>query len=112
MGLYETVHITPAEIWRTPEIFALWRDDCSVEVSDWGCFFGPDAITGFWEAMKADELKGGIFWHAVTTPVIEVAGDGKTAKVVWFSPGFETMPPFERGKTRGINSTGAGGNTA
>jgi hypothetical protein len=28
--------------------------------------------------------------HTLTTPVIEVAGDGKTAKTVWLSPGLET----------------------
>lgn len=103
MGYYETIHITSHEIWRTPECFALWRQDCSVEVSDWGCFFGPDAIKGFWESMKPKTIRDGIFWHALATPVIEVAGDGKTAKVVWFSPGFETMPPFE-GETQGHKS--------
>jgi hypothetical protein len=33
---------------------------------------------------------GFLFVHTQTTPVIEVAGDGKTAKGVWISPGLET----------------------
>ncbi|HZU62853.1 MAG TPA: nuclear transport factor 2 family protein [Novosphingobium sp.] len=98
MGRYETVHITPAEIGRSGECFALWRADCSVEVSDWGCFFGGEAIDGFWRSMTAPDLRGGIFWHALATPVIQVAGDGRTAKVTWMSPGFETMPPLQAGE--------------
>jgi len=30
--------------------------------------------------------------HTLTTPVIEVAGDGLTAQGVWISPGVETVP--------------------
>jgi hypothetical protein len=30
--------------------------------------------------------------HTLTTPVIEVAGDGETAKAVWLSPGYVTAP--------------------
>lgn len=95
MGYYEAIHLNPTEIWRTPECFALWRPDCSVEVSDWGCFFGPEAIRGFWAAQTGDDLRGGIFFHTLTTACIEVAGDGKTAKATWASPGFETMPPLQ-----------------
>jgi hypothetical protein len=36
--------------------------------------------------------------HTLTTPVIEVAGDGKTAKGVWVSPGYLTL--LENGKLR------------
>jgi hypothetical protein len=96
MGHYETVHITPMENSRTPECFAMWRPDCSCEVSDWGCIFGPEAMKRFWEVQTGDELRGGIFFHTLTTPIIQVAGNGKTAKVTWASPGFETMPPFDK----------------
>jgi hypothetical protein len=34
--------------------------------------------------------------HTLTTSVIEIAGDRKTAKGVWNSPGHETMPIGER----------------
>jgi hypothetical protein len=43
---------------------------------------------------------GHLHLHAVTTPVIEVAGDGKTAQGVWISPGVETGP----GQNGGFNA--------
>lgn len=94
MGHYEFVHLTSDLNHRTPECFAMWRDDVSVEVSDWGCFFGPKAVKEFWSNQKAEDNRGTIFFHTLATPVIEVAGDCKTAKVTWASPGFETMPPL------------------
>jgi len=32
-------------------------------------------------------------FHSLTTPIIEVAGDGKTAKAIWFSPGYVSQTP-------------------
>jgi hypothetical protein len=44
-----------------------------------------------------DELAFGLsYMHTLTTPVIEVAEDGNTAKGVWISPGFITMPTMEK----------------
>jgi hypothetical protein len=37
--------------------------------------------------------KGVLNVLALTTPVIEVAGDGKTAKGVWITPGLHTLAP-------------------
>ena len=92
MAHYETVHLNPMYIYLTPECFAMWRPDVSCEVSDWGCVFGPEAMTAFWKAQTAPDCRGGIFFHTLCTPAIEVAGNGKTAKVTWASAGFETMP--------------------
>jgi hypothetical protein len=36
--------------------------------------------------------------HTQTTPIIEVAGDGKTAKGVWYSPGLHMMAQVRDGK--------------
>ena len=47
MAHYEAVHLNPAYIARSIECFADWRDDISADVSDWGCFFGYDAVKGF-----------------------------------------------------------------
>jgi len=33
--------------------------------------------------------------HTQTTPIIEVAGDGKTAKGMWYSPGISTNAVFK-----------------
>ena len=44
-----------------------------------------------------DELPFGLsFMHTLTTPVIEVAEDGQTAKGAWISPGHITIPTFEK----------------
>jgi hypothetical protein len=40
----------------------------------------------------AEDPTHGFMWeHCLTTPVIEVAGDGKTAKGMWTSPGAEAL---------------------
>ncbi len=38
--------------------------------------------------------------HPITTPVIEVAGDGKTAKGVWIGTGFVAMKNAQTGEPR------------
>lgn len=44
-----------------------------------------------------DELPFGMsFMHTLTTPVIEVAADRETAKGVWISPGYTTLPSLEK----------------
>ncbi|ACM31326.1 nuclear transport factor 2 family protein [Agrobacterium rhizogenes] len=42
--------------------------------------------------------------HTSTTPVIEVAGDGETAKGVWYSPGLGLETKFKGGKI-GLNAS-------
>jgi hypothetical protein len=44
-----------------------------------------------------ENLGAGSEWvmHSSTTPVIEIAGDGKTAKGVWYSPGMGLMPAID-----------------
>lgn len=98
MAAYESVHITPEEIWKTSELFALWRPDCSVEVSLQGCIVGPDNIREYWSNMKAYSIKGAAFWHAVTTPLVQVAGNGMTAKAIFKSPGFECGMELQKGR--------------
>lgn len=36
--------------------------------------------------------------HTSTTPIIEVADDGKSAQGVWYSPGISVLPVFQDGK--------------
>ena len=45
---------------------------------------------------QGDMPPGMSFIHTLTTPVIEVAEDGRTAKGAWISPGFTTMPTMEK----------------
>jgi len=75
------------------ELFAHNAPDVSVEIADWGRWEGPEHV----KALYCDFLGGGLgdprgmmMVHSLDTPCIQVAGDGKTAKGVWFSPGNET----------------------
>lgn len=46
-----------------------------------------------------ENLGAGHEWamHTTTTPIIEIAGDGKTAKGVWYSPGMGLMARLKDG---------------
>jgi hypothetical protein len=98
MGRYEVVHITPNEIGQTSELFALWRDDCSVEVSTAGAIFGPKNIREYWSSMVADSIKATAFFHTLASPIIQIAGNGMTAKATWASPGFECALELKKGR--------------
>lgn len=49
---------------------------------------------------KPEHFGAGAEWvmHTSTTPVIEIAGDGKTAQGAWYSPGIGVLPQYEDGK--------------
>lgn len=92
MAHYEVLHLVNNEIGRTPEVYALWRDDVTVEVSNGGIVYGSKNVENYWKSMLSKDghvSPGSIFFHMLATPCIQVAGDGKTAKVIWNSPGFE-----------------------
>jgi len=91
MGRYETYHLVGTEVGKTPECYALWRDDVTVEVSDGGIVYGAKNVEAYWKNFTTmDPQNKSIFFHTLATPCIQVAGDGKTAKATWWSPGFET----------------------
>lgn len=79
------------------ELLECWATDApgvSFEAEDWGVWDGWDHI---WNAyVEKNPFPAGtpglLIEHALTTRVIEVAGDGMTAKGVWISPGHETFP--------------------
>jgi hypothetical protein len=60
-----------------------------------------------------ENLGAGTEWvmHTSTTPVIEVAGDGQTAKGIWYSPGMGLMAHID-GTKIGVGGTFFGKNTA
>jgi hypothetical protein len=71
------------------------REDISLEVADLGVYIGKAKIADFYKKYCAafdGKGYGVLHEHAVSTPVIEVAGDGLTAKGVWLSPGHEAFP--------------------
>lgn len=105
MGRYETL-LVPQTMHRVaPEVFAMWMDDVSMEVSDRGVYVGPEGVNTLFSTLmgpdcephNADgspDLRGALYLHHINTPMIEVAADNQTAHAVWYSSGVET--PFNR----------------
>jgi hypothetical protein len=99
MGLYSN-YAYSNEYGKLPDLFALKTDGVRYSV--------PMAITGS-EAIKAELLRrqsdhdagkdpvGMMHIHPMSTPVIEIAGDGKTAKGVWDSFGPDIASSDELG---------------
>jgi hypothetical protein len=112
MGRYIYKHEVQKDTEFLNTIFAN-RDDISWEVANFGAYYGRNAVKSILDAHSGifdkkskpedgDLFKAGVMiMHTLTTPVIEVAGDGKTAKGVWISPGHETMKNPETGKYKG-----------
>ncbi len=90
MGRYETYHYTRAEIGNTADLFALWRPDCAVEEGGHGCALGTEAVIKRWKGGTPGDLRAASALHLASTPCIEVAGDGKTAKGTFLSLGNGT----------------------
>ena len=94
VGRYAVLH-TPKTMARSWELFALKQPDVSVEIAMWGVYIGGEKIKKLYTTMgEGVPMPGAMFEHQFTTPIIEVARDGQTAKGLWFSPGHET-PPVE-----------------
>lgn len=78
-------------------LFALKTPGVRAEMM-WGVYEGAEGIkrcySGFHVMVDGDGV-GKMHMHTLTTPVIRVAGDGKTARAVWVSPGHETGPDFK-----------------
>lgn len=68
--------------------FALDKEDVSLEYADEGVFEGKEAVTTIVnEVVGKEPLPGEMLDIQLTTPMIEVASDLKTAKAVWWCPG-------------------------
>jgi len=93
MGRY--VFYQEAQVPGFPEDFyATKTPGVSGEVAHLGVYLGMDGI----KRLNPYNIKpGSSYQHLLTTPVIEVAGDGKTAKGVWISCGQDTIPHKDTG---------------
>lgn len=96
MSKYEYLHAAYQNA-RIVDLFAE-RDDivCNMPFGRWE---GRDAARRCFGVMFEKELtaryRGGeLVEHHLTTPIIEVAGDGQTAKGTWWSPGHEVHDFF------------------
>ena len=81
---------------RSDDIMAIWSDapDARLE-QPWGVYNGKDSVRRYFaeECPAHDDLearKGDLSIDALSTPVIEVATDVKTARGAWFSQGLRT----------------------
>ncbi|MEM3550810.1 MAG: nuclear transport factor 2 family protein [Candidatus Bathyarchaeia archaeon] len=102
MSRYEYYHTADMQE-ETVELFAKETPGVSAEIANWGVYEGIEGVRklflGVHRVGGEKARVGTMFIHTLTTPVIEVAGDGKTAKAVWISPGVETAY-VENGKLR------------
>jgi hypothetical protein len=100
MGRYEYLH-TAMQHRKIAELFAKKSPEVSAEMAGLGNWIGAEGIDKLFCGMFyliEEDPRGKMFMHTLTTPVIEVAGDGKTAKGIWLSPGQETAPDRKTGR--------------
>jgi hypothetical protein len=116
MGRYSWWHT--ADMHREcMDLFALTTPGVRAEMM-WGVYEGPAGIERLypgWHTWMGEEArKGQMHMHTLTTPVIEVADDLRTAKATWISPGHETMSAAEGSGTpaEGAGTPAEGGGTA
>lgn len=108
MGRYQYLHTAGQMDVIGRELFASELPDARSEYGPLGVF-GPEKSLEFFNAMTErfthgePEVEAGLLeLHQITTPVIEVAEDGKTAKAMWMSTGAILMrndPDAEGGKS-------------
>lgn len=84
------------------DYFAMNKEDVAVEYADEGIFEGPEAVTAVIHEMVGRALKPGeMLDMQLTTPMIEIAEDLKTAKCLWWMPGAGAVPQ-EEGEPKAI----------
>lgn len=94
MGKFVVLLQSPISRHEIVDLYAD-RPDSSHE-SHTGYYVGMDALRGYFcpeegfEAVTGYPEVGTAFEHHLATPTIQVAGDGKTARGLWQSPGCET----------------------
>jgi hypothetical protein len=97
LSKYKYLHVA-GMVLECADLYAK-RDD-SICHSIWGYYKGWDSINRFYTHMRMINPPamgpGTMFEYPLTTPLIEIAGDGKTAKAVWWCPGHETTPIPQR----------------
>lgn len=91
MAHYEVLH-NQKNMALHPMDFAMETDDVSVQVADSEVYYGPEGVRQlFGGTYNITDYQGIMLIHYLTTPFIEVAQDGQTARGLWWSPGIETV---------------------
>ena len=98
MGRYEFFHSCGQDSYIARNLFAYWHPDANSEYGPLGVFDAQGSVDFFdnQSCMMTDgtfykPAAGNAIIHQVTTPCIEIADDGKTAKGTWLSIGGELM---------------------
>jgi len=82
-------------------LFACKVPDISINIGDWGDYRGVEGLKRLFRFMSEMMTQPGIAAETdLSNPVIEVAGDMKTARAVWMGPGFETTRDPRNGNVR------------
>ena len=90
MGRYQYFISGGKGVETVDQLFAKKTPGVSVDEGR-GVYEGLESVRALVaEFDKMFHQPGHLSEHPITTPVIEVAGDGKTAKGIWISPGHET----------------------
>jgi hypothetical protein len=88
MSKYEYLHTFNDHV-AIGELFAKNRSDCFVSIGTRGHWVGKDAaLRAFGTFIKMGPTRGLLCCNPITTPLIEVAGDRKTAKAMWVGTGL------------------------
>ena len=86
--------------WREQELQDLWVTDPAYQATasfgkNTGYYVGMDNIRSYYVTKHAADLGDGVGTmnaHPISTGLVELAGDGKTAKGLWYSIGQDTYP--------------------
>lgn len=86
--------------WREQELQDLWVTDPSYQATasfgkNTGYYVGMDNIRSYYVTKHAADLGDGVGTmnaHPISTGLVELAGDGQTAKGLWYCIGQETVP--------------------
>ena len=82
-----------ANEWREKELGELWTAEHADTASfggNTGFYVGLDSIRKWYVA--GTKSTGCLTSHPISTGLVELAGDGKTAKGLWYCIGQETVP--------------------
>jgi hypothetical protein len=89
MSKYEYLH-TYNDHKAVAELFTKNQADAFVSIGTQGHWVGKDAaLRAYGTFIKMGPTPGLLSCNPITTPLIEVAGDRKTAKAMWVSSGLQ-----------------------
>ena len=99
--------------WRQQELQDLWVTDPAYQATasfgkNTGYYVGMDNIRSYYVTKHAADLGDGVGTmnaHPISTGLVELAGDGKTAKGLWYSIGQDTYPNGD-GTAKALWNTG------